>query len=118
MENIIENNKLIAEFMGFDKDTYGKWFLNGQFKGYSEKEFSFHTGWNWLMPVVEKIDSLNEFAFAIDSHPDYGTWVGIHKAEPKGITNLVIPEVIHKNKIEAVYNACVEFIKWYNQQKQ
>jgi len=29
----------------------------------------------------------------------------------------IITQVFSTNKIESVYNACVEFIKWYNENK-
>jgi len=49
--NTQENNKMIAEFMGYELigNTYSKkngmdWFIEPQY----------HNSWDWLMPVVEK----------------------------------------------------------------
>ena len=52
---IIDGNKKIAEFDGLTKDTYGKFFKNGVFKGYNESEFQYHKSWDWLIPVLKKI---------------------------------------------------------------
>ena len=48
MENI-KDNKLIAEFMGSN--------LNGLESWQYEEELQYHTSWDWLMPVVERIES-------------------------------------------------------------
>ena len=48
----MENNKLIAEFMGWKPNEH-HWCLNG------DKDLQYHTEWNWLMPVVEKILDLS-----------------------------------------------------------
>jgi hypothetical protein len=59
----------------------------------------YHESWDWLMPVVEKIDNI------------YSTTSLTHKQEVRfeRILNLKITD-----KIETVYKAVVEFIKWYN----
>ena len=106
--NTTENNKIIAEFMKWDilndmtysKATKGKWIELDKLK--------FHSNWNWLMEVVEKIESLN---YSIE----------INKQEENDYQCLVVQKDIKvqtfsKIKIEAVYNACVEFIKFYNEQ--
>ena len=102
MNNIIENNKLIAKFMGLE--------LPLKITEYSSLICSmngnYHKDCNWLMKVVEKIESLN-YVFEIKL-----TWCGIKQIENGNVIVLRWEE--DKTKIEAVYNACVEFIKWYN----
>lgn len=88
----IENNKIIAQFLEI---SHQKIAMN------------FHSNWNILMDVVEKIESLG-FFFEIKRN-----WVRITKKREI----IVIRWEQDKNKIEATYNACVEFIKWYNQNK-
>ncbi len=51
MKNIEENNKLIAEFMNVDHVD-----IDQAYEDYGELKY--HTSWDWLMPVVEKIESL------------------------------------------------------------
>ena len=65
-----------------------------------------HISWYWLMPVVEKIESMG-----------YEVWL---KKQSCWIYDYPEKKIVHimdsYNKIEAVYKAVVEFIKWYNQQ--
>ena len=64
------------------------------------------------MPVVEKIESLNDNEGDFDCHfeilRDACFIVAWH-----GET---IIEIYATSKIEAVWLACLEFIKWYNEQ--
>jgi hypothetical protein len=112
-----ENNKIIAAFLGQDKNTalfYFPQFKNIEFKygeyiaceHFSESQLKFHSDWNWLMEVVEKIESLG-FVFSIKIN-----WVKITKDR----VAIIVRWEEDFNKKEAVYNACVEFIKWYNEQ--
>ena len=69
-EEILEGNKLIAEFMGgkevdwfservimipySDELTIHNYF--GKAKGYMlDREIKYHSSWDWLMPVLDKI---------------------------------------------------------------
>jgi hypothetical protein len=107
MEATTENNKLIAEFMKYGVFEH---FTNTHVFGrVRNEELLFHSDWNWLMEVVEKIESL-KFSILIGKN----TCV-IEQTYGKIALNLGVSK--GKTKIEAVYNACVEFIKWYNQNK-
>jgi len=75
---IINKNKLIAEFMGLETATfipsghlnyYHKEHNSGTW--YEVHELSYNLSWDWLMSVVEKIESLrdtngNAYRFTID----------------------------------------------------
>lgn len=111
-----ENNRIIAEFMDYkiQKDPTERFF--GYYKQplgawTKEIDLAFHHDWNWLMEVVEKIESL-DFNFNITSGD--ATALKNHGA----IYQTLIYRIDGTKKIEAVYNTCVEFIKWYNEQKQ
>ena len=98
------SNKIIAEFMGYIKHTQTKAYLTTD--GYfHERDLKFHKDWNWLMEVVEKIESIG-FTFETKKN-----WARITR---KG-ENIILRWEEDKTKIEAVYNACIEFIKWYNE---
>ena len=100
------NNKIIAEFMKYIKHTQTKAYLTKD--GYfHDKDLKFHSDWNWLMEVVEKIESIG-FTFETKKN-----WARITR---KG-ENIILRWEEDKTKIEAVYNACIEFIKWYNENK-
>ena len=112
-----ENNKLIAEFMGEKlpyKNEQNKWEFDVQGAGkisstniedlFRFMGYNYHNDWNYLMLVVEKIESIK------------GTQIFIN-----GISCEIMfkGKTISKHfntKIEAVYNACVTFIEWYNKQ--
>lgn len=100
--NKIEKDKIITEFMELrlNPETINSDFPQCESPIRQDKSFEtmrFHYDWNWLMEVVNKI---SEYRLA---YPE----------QANKVCNLKI--VINKN---ALYNACVEFAKWYNQQKQ
>ena len=51
----MKNNKLIAEFMQESSEGFNLYDYNGCH--YKVGELMFHTSWDWLMPVVEKIEN-------------------------------------------------------------
>ena len=124
-EDIIKSNKLIAEFMGgmsHEKETsfirgyIGLDEFNFQEKDYPETphdgscwkfyELKYHSSWNWLMPVVEKIEKLG-YRVTIQG---LNCWIDTHKGAIFGTDK-------KNSKRNSVYIAVVEFIKWYNQNK-
>ena len=129
MENIIENNKMIAEFLDWEFDDLSETFETPFLKlvdpqAFGDEQFScklqdfeldFHTDYNWLIKVVEKIENLqDENNCAIYN-------VRIEQCFVEIIINHIsetIVEVDSNSKIQAVYQACVEFIKWYNEQNK
>jgi hypothetical protein len=103
--NTQENNKMIAEFMGMEKERHadGRYLFTtdiDELKGADTRfweELYFHVSWDWLMPVVEKIE-------------DY-------------LTNNIgkvgyFDECLNSNDLEVKYQAVVEFINQYNKNKE
>ena len=93
----MEDNKLIAEFMGvvFHDDENQFYNADGLYIGL---ELEYHKSWDWLMPVVSKItrDEIligNEYRESIMDTVPYGL-------------------------IEDTYKAVVEFIKYYNNENK
>ena len=107
MKNITENNKLIAEFMNLNlyRSFWYKSNIATEKKICKENNLKFHKDWNCLMEVVEKIESLG-YRIEIVKH--------ICRIYLSNKETIIISE--NTPKIEAVYIACVEFIKWYNKQ--
>ena len=120
-----EKNKLIAEFMGLNKT---KMFFNLKTGNYVKKEnfetevgavevylknnkpitsFKYHKDWNWLMQVVEKIENTQPISIIISCGN-----CEVYNCETA--ETLFFFEGV---KIEAIYNACVAFIEWYNENK-
>jgi hypothetical protein len=109
MEN---NNKLIAEFLGFQQTNIG-WYDSEEVLLITERDntfddLKFNTDWNWLMEAVDKIESFGYDVF-INTCVCRITDVGQNMFED-------IECFVNDNKRQATYNALVEFIKWYNEQ--
>lgn len=57
MKTTEEKNRMIAEFIGFERlESYNTWFDN---KGKEVHQLDFHYSWDWLMPVVRKLKKIN-----------------------------------------------------------
>jgi len=125
MEGLIKNNKLIADFIGASKTSNCKdneMFIPGQTicridtielgKGHILK---FHKSWDWLMPVVEKIES--EFCSSNIHYYSAGMMKQEYVVEFLGYNIDYDNSQYDKSKIKAVYKAVIKFIKWYNKNK-
>ena len=109
----MESNRIIADFIGaiqaykpyvntddMEYDMYG--VIPTIEDGENEKhyflpqEMPFDTDWNWLMEVVNRIKQVGkeELKFSVEFQL----------------------AILTTNK-ETIYNECLEFIKWYNEQK-
>ncbi len=74
-------------------------------------ESNYHCSWDWLMPVVEKIESDERYDVDI---LQYGTRISDNQKE---IVNN-IANISFDKKIDHTYKAVVEFINQYNKNKQ
>lgn len=129
MDNIIEGNKIIAEFMGeASKGTsqFSYW-LKLPNKTVSTwvniTEVKYHTSWEWLMNVVEKIrqyeasdEGVGITVFEIRfSEKDKTRCCINYRTKFQGIgSKHKWIEHTQKSAIEAVWLAVVEFIKFKN----
>lgn len=109
-EQIIENNILIANFLGweFHGEPFNVWYVNGvELQG----EFEFHSSWDWLMKVVEKIENMPLI------YPIYYLNVRISQGyvEIEGLKTRIFRNTsVEGDKLTAVYLAIVDFIKVFN----
>ena len=114
MKNL-ENNKLIAEFeghtinYGFKKE--GVLFLGHHISAYN---LIYDTSWNWLMPVVQKINVIDDYSYTIQI-------MSMDVEIYKNFNNKTVFQSECKwqpdELLQSVYEAVVEFIKWYNKNK-
>ena len=107
------NNKLIAEFLGYN--TYeSNGYINIEFSEDNTRTLQdthYHSDWNWLMEVVEKIESIKIETYKVR----VDIYFNCCQINPTHWEQLISIYGNKETKIEAVYNACIEFIKWYNE---
>ena len=133
-QEIIEGNKSIAIFLEYKEgfphyvDEYGynqcaegfdipdknheSHFDDKDDHQFSLIQLEFHSSWNWLMPVVEKIESLG-FDTRIQGITE-DTFYQICE-----ITDIVNNEITYQktnSKILSVWLTVIEFIEWCNKQ--
>ena len=123
IEEIKESNKLIARFMGgtlkeptkeHPKNPYNKptWWGVGTRPTVGNFSLSYHESWDWIIPVVEKIRSL-------DNMVNINFWSETNAAECViyNWEDFGSEEIRNEceSSIDSVYLSVIEFIKWYNQ---
>ena len=111
-KEILEGNKLIAEFMINNntlKTPTTEYSTEGMVKGINDllfddedfEELSYHISFDWLIPVVEKISSINFPRIDINFR-------GLKFDSNK---------VYVCSNINYTYLGVIKFIKWYNENK-
>lgn len=125
MESIKENNKMIAEFMGGKLEIQQHEVMNGSYANWPKEYFPvdymsfdgsnvrlsylvYERNWNLLMPVVEKIESL-----------DYSVNICSTECDITNVSKVgwKIESGESFSKIEGVFRAVNKFINWYNKNK-
>lgn len=110
------NDELIADFIGRRLSPEGMWefsFCDGFYP--TLKIMKFKTSWDWLMPVVQRIEILGYFTNSqyMRSNKPKRNFFSITTASHE-----MIADAFEEVKIDAYYKAIIDFIKWYNEQKQ
>lgn len=124
----IENNILIAEFLGWkeQKDPSRKFFTQffneyGERKGGTAKEpLLFHSSWDWLMEVIEKIDKTDTLSSTEEPYWYCVSLMGSYASVTDGKTGKIIIEISEENDyswIGVAYKLAVDFVKWYKKNK-
>lgn len=125
-EEILENNRLLAEFDGYKvyEKRYPK--SHGISGGGTPardcilEKTKYHYSWDFLISIVEKIESI--------WHEDHG-YFGVHissntctiqgtrfRSDKIDLSNPVFfIDYCGESKLHATYIACLQFVKWYNQ---
>ena len=106
-----ENDILIAEFMGgavvneiFICNESTKSHNERYLHHYNISQAKYNSSYNWMIPVLEKIESIG-----------YKWEIGMSATSPYHyckIWSIVTIEGISIS--DAIYGAIIEFIKWYN----
>lgn len=115
-KEILENNKLIAEFEGLNIITDNISWFDSSYKPLK----SYNKSWNDLIPIIEKISSLYyRVVLEFDKNPELNDIY---------IQNIITGEYIQsdyledreyqpQSNIELIWFNVVNFIKWYNKNK-
>lgn len=109
-----ESNKLIAEFMGCALKANGRMTPKGSTytfpRGDNEERHPsmcrYHLSWDWLMPVVERIDLM----LADDNFVSIQMNRTLIEIPQHGLTIEGMGSTWH----EAAYNAVIQYIHWHN----
>ena len=125
-----ETNKLIADFMGGKCEEQPHYPLKNeknfpnvtykevctlpletlpsmyQFGIFSIHKLQYHTSWDWLMPVVEKIEGLGFEFFIVENR------FKINHNTDQSIENVTYAE--GGDKLSITYQGIVQFIEYYN----
>ena len=114
-KEVLKGNKLIAKFMGekTKDDLHTEiWF---------DELWKYYSSWDWLMPVVDKIETLYDGGIDVGIH--FGSTI-IDQCRDTDKGQLHNPVTLFEitmsegydfeNKIEFTYEAVTQFIKWHN----
>lgn len=114
MEKEIEENKLIAIFMGaIEVDPIGNLERNISFEHpvdglhcYNETGLKYHSSWDWLMPVCMKIRKVSS-----DFYTSGDDLLG-HKLAMQRVRPML--NELQNIRIDSVHFCAVKFIQWHN----
>lgn len=117
---ILKNNKLIADFNGYlDKSDPYFYAMN---HAYHNGSLKYNSDWNWLFPVCQQIEkTYDEF------HGYFGVYIHSNGCTIQGSKLNTSVENFHpayflesygNTKIEAVYLAVIQFIKFWNDKER
>jgi len=115
---IIEGNKLIAEFMNYD-GQHEEWCGNNvlmpdKFLG-TDVMIPYTPNENWadLMPVIDRIESVDGCSYKVMLQYAFAA---VSDTSQHGDPYIV--RAIGMTRIETAYNLVIKFIKWHNTTKQ
>lgn len=112
-KQIAENNALIAKFMGLDVGHDNFIPINGVWT-----KIKYHSSWDWLMPVIDKIEAVEMDEGYWSAYPfsfDMGrSWCFI-KVDGGHSEEVVPGSRGEDNRVLHAYTAVVQFIKWLDE---
>lgn len=116
-QEILEGNRLIAEFLGWREEGEDHWPVKDShynpegYDGFGLIGFKFYDNWQWLMPVCKKIMDM----IRVENFQTV-FWFNTNQYRDETYEKSVeIIGAIMSFDIERTYYAVVQFIKWYNE---
>ena len=130
----LENGRLIADFMECQKVDLGdgRWDeyripenaydeTDNSVDTFNLQSLEYHQSWDWLMPVVDKIESLdmNKEKYILESIGNQAEFI-LYGSNPKGSyhNEPTFDDYEEDDKFTAIYMAVVRFIHWNNKNKE
>lgn len=123
-----EKNKTIAEFMGYKHQKSEFFDVMEHYKSMEDRfpvgDEKYHISWDWLMPVVEKIERTNldeiqevkDTMLGSDHRARFN--IGNERVIVSIAPNWSLANIFNTdNRLSNTYYCVLEFIKWYNQNK-
>jgi len=112
-----EENKLIAEFIGWNLCDCGIGiphykYGESSWQSIELRGMNFSTNWNSLMPIIQKICVSGDYWVQLNSG---GAEIGKRNEEFEFIST--VSDSMPPYSIAPVYKAVIMFIKWYNERK-
>lgn len=110
-----ENDKIIAEFMGVEKEN-GLYLFTTPMDDYKTDTLYFDVSWDWIYQVVHKIEELREKELGLYD----GYTMTIYHDKVVFFDNHHMREVAvaeGHNRLLTLYDAVVKFIIFYNETK-
>lgn len=116
-----ESNLIIADFMGWEvwgtEKKYREvplfWFGHENFEAMCGTDMEFRESWDWLMPVIERVEEAVEKEIEGTQVAYYYLSLGeIRILFLDGSSLKIVPDKKLPRK-ERNYQCCVKFIKWY-----
>lgn len=118
IKEILEYNKKCAEFLGFEKPIFMGGAIEddsmvsnikGSYGHYKIEEMKFHSDWNWIHEIYEKINN-SKITVEKNGVPNsIGPYINMVRP--------IITFLINNDK-EEVIKHINNFINWYNQNKK
>lgn len=133
---INENNRLIALFLGLvETQVKDLWDVTPYLVDNPKSTLPctipvqeglyFHKSYDALIPVVEKIESIHSnhhgyFGVHISSNSCsiWGTNLHLATKDLEGYGYVYCDEVVLDTKLESTYQACLNYINWFNKQNK
>jgi hypothetical protein len=123
-----EGNKIICEFMGQDYETmldsiWGEYYNSGirnpEFMKNPENYNFYHSSWDWLFLVIEKIEDLDpnnrvSHTYSIDITRNGTT--AYKNIWGHGESRIISHNNSHNNRLNNTWLTCIEFILWYQKE--
>lgn len=124
-EALEKGNRLIAEFDGIKIGVSQYSWRPGCQEPIKEQHLNYHASWGWLMPVIEKISKIEIERRYDDDLEKWVIWTH-HPITFGMLDDFGRPTVRFSAStlftadtlMEAAWLAVVDFIQWYNTQKQ